>query len=533
MRERATIRGTRHTMTSRLTAVRAGRVCLVAGLALAAGCAGTSSGVSAATVASSAAGAGGDADHPPALDRIREDEIRRDLFALASDAMRGREAGTLDEMRASVWVADRAREAGLQPAGEDGSYFQWWPMRRVRTGQGSAISIGGRPLALWRDVIVTSPVAASVADLPLLYVGEGKEADLANRDIKGRAVVAQLSAPTPLPAANVSLRAYRYTLAAIRQRSAFLLQRGASAVVLVSDSVAEGEFERGGTILARGRYNVDSADAGAIAAQPPVLWVRRAMLDALREGTAHLSASLVAESFVYPSANVVAKVPGTDPARRDEYVLFSGHQDHDGVRFPVNGDSIWNGADDNASVSVGMLAIARAWSARPGARSALFVWHGAEERGLLGSRWYVAHPTVPRASIVAVLNADMIGRNSPDSAALLGSQPPHRNSSALVDMALRANAQVSRFVIDSSWDRPTHPEGWYFRSDHLPYARAGVPSLFFTTLLHPDYHTPKDEPDRIDVAKLARVARWMYGTGWIVSQTPGRPVVDPGFRLER
>jgi Peptidase family M28 len=472
-------------------------------------------------------------DAPPALALIREDEIRRDLFALAGDAMRGREAGTLDELRASVWVAERAREAGLLPAGEDGSYFQWWPMRRVRTSQSSTVNIDGRPLALWREVIPAAPTAGSVVDAPLVYVGEGRESDLAGRDIKGKAVVAILSAPVPLPAPNVSLRGYRYTLTAVRQRSAYLLQRGASAVVLVSDSVADAEFERMGTILARGRYNVDSADAGVVVAQPPVLWVRRAMLDQLRGGTARLSVTLVAESFVYPSVNVVAKVPGTDPARRDEYVLFSGHQDHDGVRFPVNGDSIWNGADDNASVSVGMLSIARAWSARPGARSALFVWHGAEERGLLGSRWFVAHPTVPRASIAAVLNADMIGRNSPDSAALLGVQPPHRNSSALVAMALAANASVSRFALDTTWDRPSHLEGWYFRSDHLPYARAGVPSLFFTTLLHPDYHTPKDEPDRIDVAKLARVARWMYATGWMVSETPARPGVDAGFRLER
>jgi hypothetical protein len=95
-----------------------------------------------------------------------------------------------------------------------------------------------------------------------------------------------------------------------------------------------------------------------------------------------------------------------------------------------------------------------------------------EERALLGSRWFVAHPTVPRASIVAVLNADVIGR-------------------------------------------------------------AGVPSLFFTTLLHPDYHMLRDEPERIDVAKLARVARWTYATGWLVSETPTRPTLDAGFRLER
>ncbi|HWJ24683.1 MAG TPA: M28 family peptidase, partial [Gemmatimonadaceae bacterium] len=224
---------------------------------------------------------------------------------------------------------------------------------------------------------------------------------------------------------------------------------------------------------------------------------------------------------------------GTDAALRDQYVLYSGHQDHDGVRFAVNGDSIWNGADDNASVSVGLLAIGRALVRQPTRRSALFVWHGAEERGLLGSRWFVAHPTVPRSAIVAVLNADMIGRNNPDSAAILGVQPPHRNSVALARAALDANARVTKFALDTTWDRPTHPEGWYFRSDHLPYARAGIPSLMFTTLLHPDYHTPRDEASRIDVAKLTRMARWMYATGWEVGNADERVGEEAGFKLER
>ena len=169
----------------------------------------------------------------------------------------------------------------------------------------------------------------------------------------------------------------------------------------------------------------------------------------------------------------------------------------------------------------------------PGRRPALFVWHGAEERGLLGSRWHAAHPTVPRGSVAAVLNADMIGRNAPDSAALLGAQPPHRNSAALAAAALAANARVSRFQLDTVWDRPTHPEGWYFRSDHLPYARAGVPAVMFSTLLHADYHTPADRAERIDYAKLTRVTRWMYATGWAVAEADRRPAVDPGFRLER
>jgi Zn-dependent M28 family amino/carboxypeptidase len=225
---------------------------------------------------------------------------------------------------------------------------------------------------------------------------------------------------------------------------------------------------------------------------------------------------------------VVGVVPGTDPALRGEYVAFSSHQDHDGVRYGVAGDSIWNGADDNASTSVALLAIARAWVKQPSKRSALFIFHGGEERGLLGSRYHSAHPVVPIDSIVALLNGDMIGRNNPDTAALMGSQPPHRNSIALVEMAIRANEATGKFVIDSSWDRPTHPEGWYFRSDHLPYAQVGVPALFFSTNLHPDYHTPRDEADRIDYAKLTRMTQWLYMTGWIAGNAVERPGVDPG-----
>jgi Zn-dependent M28 family amino/carboxypeptidase len=214
-------------------------------------------------------------------------------------------------------------------------------------------------------------------------------------------------------------------------------------------------------------------------------------------------------------------------------VLYSSHQDANGVRLLVPGDSVLAGADDNASVSVAEFAAARAFVAQRPKRSLLFVHHGAEERGLLGSRYHSAHPVVPLAQIVAVLNGDMIGRNHPDTATLLGAQPPHRNSSELVEMALQANTATGRFVLDTLWDRPTHSEGWYFRSDHLPYARLGVPALMYSTNLHDDYHTAGDLPERIDYAKLTRMARWMYLTGWYVANAPRRPAVDPGFKLER
>jgi Zn-dependent M28 family amino/carboxypeptidase len=120
--------------------------------------------------------------------------------------------------------------------------------------------------------------------------------------------------------------------------------------------------------MLRGRYLVDSAGAGALPTGAPVLWARRGVLERLRAPGRRLALELRAESYVYPSANVVAVAPGRDPALASEYVLFSGHHDHDGVRAPVAGDSVWNGADDNATVSVALLAIGRAWTRAPGRR---------------------------------------------------------------------------------------------------------------------------------------------------------------------
>jgi Zn-dependent M28 family amino/carboxypeptidase len=308
----------------------------------------------------------------------------------------------------------------------------------------------------------------------------------------------------------------------------------AALVALVPDE-ARDQWERLAAPFTRGTYALDP-DGAAEQRVPqrgmPVL-LREAALGGPLAADARLAASIFTDSFSYPSVNLIAKVPGRDPKLRDEYVLFSAHQDHDGERYPVNGDDIWNGADDNATTAVALLAIGRAVSAAPLRRSALFIWHGAEERGLMGSRWFVAHPIVPLASIVACLNGEMMGRNDPKMAALLGVLPPHRNSQDLVDVALAANKTVAGFVLDHSWDDPAHREGWYSRSDHLPYARHGVPALFFTTLLHPDYHTRFDSPDRIDVAKLTKMTRWMYETGRVVGEADRRPALEAGFKLER
>ena len=467
---------------------------------------------------------------------ITEADIKRDLFALAGDEMKGREGGTLKEMEASVWLAERAREAGMLPAGDNGTYFQWFPLERFRVSPSSIVTIGGKALRMGRDVVTNAVVLANV-DAPIVAAADANA--LTGIDVKDKALVVRYEAVPPAagatspvgPGAQAALRTFATTV----QRA--VANGGAAAIViLVADDQKE-QWERVSVPFARGTYALDpdgTADQRTPTRGMPLLYVRASALTGLPVGPdSRLAASIFTDSFTYPSVNVIAKVPGRDPKLRDEYVLFSSHQDHDGERYTVNGDNIWNGADDNATTSVALLAIGRAMSASPGRRSALFIWHGSEERGLMGSRWYVKHPVIPIKQIVACLNGDMMGRNDPKIGALLGALPPHRNSPELVEMAYAANKAVSQFEIDSSWDDPNHKEGWYYRSDHLPYARAGVPALFFTTLLHPDYHTPFDNPDRIDIGKLTRMTKWMYATGRAVAETEKAPAVDPTFKLER
>ena len=461
---------------------------------------------------------------PPALNAIKDIDLKKDLFELAGDAFRGRKAGSLDEMRAAVWVAQRAKEAGLEPAGEDGTYFQFFNLLRKRTADRSTFLINNQPIQLWKSVFATQPIDSHfTGNITWL-----KSLADTTADIQGKIVAMQIVAPTPLPAAGMSLWGYRYTASAIRQQSMALRKKGVKAIILVADETVENSLAFTGHNFEEGSYQIENMGATSnVSTQPaiPIILVRSSLAATLQQAP-QVEGNFISESFKYPSVNVVAKAKGRDPKLSQEYVLFSGHHDHDGTGNPIDQDSIWNGADDNASVTVGMLAIGRAWKAKPGKRSALFVWHGAEERGLLGSRFFVQHPTVSKESIVAVLNADMIGRNAPDSAALLGSTAPHKNSDQLVNMARKANANLTRFKIDVSWDDAKHPEGWYFRSDHLPYAQAGIPAIFFTSLLHAEYHTPKDEPQLINISKLANMSKWMYATGWLVSESPTRPALD-------
>lgn len=480
---------------------------------------------------------------PAAMAAIRQADLERDLHALASDAMRGREGGTLDELRASMWVADMYRTIGLAPLGNEGTYFQWFNMTRTRVSTtASRITIAGASLVPFRDIVPLG-VAPSEARGTVEWLDDARDSTV---DVRGKLVATRVLVPDPSTIRPTSYPAsVRYVDAAVGAMTRALGRRGAAAVFLVADPKSDAAFHDFATMRVRGSYDVDDA-APRFAGQPrrvapvpalgegatPAYLLRAAMGETLARGPeAALSVRL--ERFESPAVNVIAVLRGTDPVLRDEYVMYSSHQDANGVRFVVDGDSVWAGADDNGSVSVAQFAAARAFVRQRPRRSILFIHHGSEERGLLGSRYHAAHPVVPLAQIVAVLNGDMIGRNHPDSASLLGAQPPHRNSAELVAMALRANALTGKFTLDSLWDRPTHPEGWYFRSDHVPYARLGIPSLMYSTNLHDDYHTTRDTPDRIDYPKLTRMTQWMYLTGWFAANAPKRPAVDADFKLER
>jgi Zn-dependent M28 family amino/carboxypeptidase len=250
--------------------------------------------------------------------------------------------------------------------------------------------------------------------------------------------------------------------------------------------------------------------------------------------------------------NIVGIVEGSDPSLRHSYVAFGAHYDHVGyaeseledepgvtrrslapgrVTPGTHGDRVWNGADDDGSGVVALMALARAFALGPRPkRSLLFVWHSGEERGLYGSRYFADHPTVSIDRIVAQLNVDMIGRNrdnnpaDADTVYLVGSD---RISTELHDLNRDANMRLERpLTLNYEMNDPGDPEQLYTRSDHYSYAAKGIPVIFFTTGLHPDYHANTDDVSKIEFAKMRRITEMIYETGLTVANLDHVPARD-------
>lgn len=220
--------------------------------------------------------------------------------------------------------------------------------------------------------------------------------------------------------------------------------------------------------------------------------------------------------------NTVGILPGADPVLRHEYLVFSAHMDHVGTSgSPGVKDSIWNGADDDASGTAGILALAEAFSKSPPKRSIIFLTVSGEEHGLWGSAAFTERPPVPISRIVANFNLDMIGRNWKDSIVVIGME--HSDLGATVMKVAAAHPELGMTPAPDPWPR----ENFFVRSDHYNFARRGVPALFFFNGVHEDYHQPTDSPDKIDAEKLARVVRLIYFAGAAVANAPERPRWNP------
>jgi Zn-dependent M28 family amino/carboxypeptidase len=250
--------------------------------------------------------------------------------------------------------------------------------------------------------------------------------------------------------------------------------------------------------------------------------------------------------------NVVGMIEGSDPQLKRTFVAFGAHYDHVGyaegevtrsdtgarragapgrVTAGTEDDRIWNGADDDGSGTVAILALAKAFAEGPTPkRSLIFVWHTGEERGLWGSRYFADYPTVPIDAVIAQLNIDMIGRNRDNKASetdtvyLVGSD---RISTELHNLNRAANASLPKpLTLNYEFNDPADLEQLYYRSDHYSYAAKDVPIIFFTTGLHPDYHANTDEVSKIEFDKMTRITQMIYETGRRVANLDHAPAHD-------
>jgi hypothetical protein len=489
-------------------------------------------------------------------------ELKRDLFAFADDSFHGRQTGTADAYRAAAYLARRAQQLGLEPAG-DSLYLQRVPLARQVYGRGTHITLtrpGGRSQALRLGIDVT-PVLSVGDDVPpprrsaegdVIFVGYGPVDDdeleaLARFDLEGKVLVAIHGAP---PKARPEDAARLESMRVMNQRLANLARlRPAAIVLLMAGAGAEMRYDWRAPALLH-PIVLDHADSmppdslnpiplmmfGIARRGSPLLpanWPSDTARQALGR---QMSVQLEVERQRFTGYNVAAVVRGSDPRLNMSYLAFGAHYDHIGYVHPritsgarhAKFDTIANGANDDASGSVALLAIARQMTYLRPRRSVLFVWHVGEEHRLLGSKYFTTHPTVPIDSIVTEFNAEMIGGDSANIIGLVGPRAAPNYLSWRVGMIVDSvnRAAAMPFKVDRRWDDPDDPGGWYRFTDQYSYAKQNIPVILFSTMCEGEYHTVSDEPEKIDYDKLARVARLMLESGLAVADRRSRPTSE-------
>jgi hypothetical protein len=521
---------------------------------------------------------------PSSLDRLNEDELRTWLTNLSSDLMQGRAVFTEGYGLASSYIAGELRAMGVKPMGDHGSYFQAITRGTYRSDRQSSMTVvvNGERRTFVHGEGVTFPLEGggrqTLRFKGIEFAGAGQtengEMSRLGRDVSGKLVLY-------MPAASQSGRG-RGRTSAVATRSNFLVQtEKAAAVIALAPGPAGGRTTAAGAGRAAGP--ADGAGGGAAAAgtgagragslptftsvlpigpvRPPVLTADDELFAFLlgrartpfKELQARADRGDSLPMFTVPDVevtievnntyqavttaftqNVVAMVEGSDPNLRNTYVFFGAHLDHVGyssgtetqgrVNTPLDQDRIWNGADDDGSGSVALLALAKAFQSGPRPkRSVVFVWHAAEEEGMLGSEFMAAHPVVPLESIQAQLNIDMIGRNRDDdpkqanTVYLIGAD---RISTELHNLLVDTNvARRDPLTLDYEFNDVADPNRFYVRSDHYSYASRGIPIVFFFTGTHPDYHANTDTVDKIIFPKLRRIAHFVYETGFRIANS--------------
>jgi hypothetical protein len=509
-----------------------------------------------------------------AMAEIRPEAIRADMGFLADDLLEGRGTATRGHELAAKFMAAQFEQMGLEPAGNDGTFFQRVPLREFRADEEKTtvtLVKGGTEwkLANRKDYLVHgSPLLAKRSlEAPAIYVGYGVTApeqrydDYKGVDAKGKVVAVIFGAP---PSFEGSLRAH---YSSGEKKAANAVAHGAVGIIGLDDPVLEQIYSFQQQVDALVFPNLAWLDPqGRPNAVYPELkggaFLSLGAAKKVLEGGVHSADEVFAAakagkqmSFDLPwtfrfqgvtnwkdtqSPNVVAKLPGSDPALREEYVVYTAHLDHLGIGKPVNGDSIYNGALDNGSGSADLIEIARAFSRmnpRP-KRSILFVSVTAEEEGLLGSDYFAHFPTVKKNAIVANVNMDEDLMLWPmEDLIVFGAE--HSSLSQEV------NEAAARLHLAISPD--TQPEQVFFiRSDQYSFVKQGVPAIAAGpgTMCHDPkynakeieekweeniYHHPQDDMNQpFMFEEGAKYARFNFLVGYLVAQKKERPTWNEG-----
>ena len=409
---------------------------------------------------------------------ITPEDMRARIAFLSSDDLRGRDTPSPGLDSAAAYIVRQFQSMGLRPGGENGTFYQRYPYT-IRTLNAAATWAGLRYAS---DFFVWPGTPLNINGT--LVAVSGELAAVPAAQIRGQ-----------VPVVTIRGRMDRAWRTAVNSaRNAAQLAGTAGLIVVVDSSVTEENIQQAAASF---RRTSTAAPLNSVAFVRP---------QAFKNAAGRVAIEIPATTVEHRPPNVAGILRGSDPALRDTYVVLSAHMDHVGVGAPdARGDSIYNGADDDASGTSAVIEIAEALaSAQPPARSVLFLLVSGEEKGLLGSRYYSDHPTVPITSIVGNINIDMIGRNAPDTVVAIGQE--YSSLGPLMHELVRAHPELGLTASRDLWPQ----ERFFFRSDHFNFARKEIPAIFFFSGVHEDYHRPSDEVAKINADKAARIAKLGY-----------------------